>query len=52
VSGTELREESDDLDAEEAWDAEIKRRVEDLESGAVEGIPWPEVRERLFRDFE
>jgi hypothetical protein len=33
---------------EEAWDAEIRRRVEELDSGAVETIPWKEVRERLF----
>jgi hypothetical protein len=32
----------------EAWDAEIRRRVEELDSGAVETIPWKEVRERLF----
>ncbi|MFY9823905.1 MAG: addiction module protein [Thermoanaerobaculia bacterium] len=41
-----------DPDAEEAWDIEIRRRVEELESGAVETIPWAEVRERLFRGFE
>ena len=41
-----------DPDAEEAWDAEIRRRVEELESGKVETIPWSEVRQRLFRDFD
>jgi putative addiction module component (TIGR02574 family) len=41
-----------DPDAEEAWDVEIRRRVEELESGAVEAIPWTEVRKRLFRGFE
>jgi putative addiction module component (TIGR02574 family) len=41
-----------DPDAEEAWDAVIRRRVEELESGAVETIPWTEVRKRLFRGFE
>jgi putative addiction module component (TIGR02574 family) len=41
-----------DPDAEEAWDAEIQRRVEELESGVVETIPWTEVRKRLFRGFE
>ena len=41
-----------DPDAEEAWDVEVRRRVEELESGAVETIPWAEVRERLFRGFE
>ena len=33
------------------WPA-IRRRVEELESGAVEAVPWSEVRERLFRGFE
>lgn len=36
-----------DPDAEEAWDVEIRRRVEELESGNAETIPWAEVRERL-----
>jgi len=39
-------------DAEAAWDAEIQRRVEELDSGAVETIPWTEVRKRLFRGLE
>jgi putative addiction module component (TIGR02574 family) len=38
--------------AEHAWEAVIKRRVEELERGAVETIPWSEVRERLFRGYE
>ena len=41
-----------DAGAEDAWEAEIQRRVRELESGAVETIPWSEVRERLFRGFE
>jgi putative addiction module component (TIGR02574 family) len=41
-----------DPNAEEAWDIEISRRVEELESGSVEAIPWSEVRQRLFRGFE
>ena len=35
--------------AEEAWQAVIERRVEELDKGAVEAVPWSEVRERLFR---
>ncbi len=35
-----------------AWDAEIQRRVAELESGSVETIPWSEVRARLFHGFE
>ena len=41
-----------DPDANEAWDVEIRRRVEELESGAVTAVPWRDVRERLFRGFE
>jgi len=36
---------------QEAWDTEIQRRVEEMESGKVKGIPWSEVREQLFRGF-
>ena len=35
--------------AEEAWEAAIQRRVDELETGAVEAVPWSEVRERFFR---
>lgn len=38
--------------ADEAWEAVIERRVEELETGAVESVPWSEVRERLFRGYE
>lgn len=34
---------------EEAWRAEIERRAQELESGAVQSIPWEVVRERLAR---
>jgi putative addiction module component (TIGR02574 family) len=29
-----------------AWDAEIARRIEELDSGKVTAIPWEEVRKR------
>ena len=29
-----------------AWDAEIKRRIEELDSGEVKTVPWEEVRQR------
>jgi putative addiction module component (TIGR02574 family) len=32
---------------EEAWDEEIKRRVDDIRSGKAEMIPGQEVRRRL-----
>ena len=41
-----------DPDADEAWDAEIRRRVQQLEARTVKTIPWSEVRQRLFRGFE
>jgi putative addiction module component (TIGR02574 family) len=37
---------------DEAWDAEIARRVKELESRTVETVPWSTVRERLFRGYE
>src|SRR5262249_53988521 len=37
-----------DPGAEEAWLKEIRRRVEELDSGAVIAIPWSEARARLL----
>ena len=37
-----------DRDAEEAWDVEIKRRIDELDSGAVTAIPWPEARRMIL----
>ena len=37
---------------EHAWDAEIRRRVQQLETRAVKTVAWSKVRERLFRGFE
>ena len=34
---------------EEAWRIEIERRAKEIESGAVQSIPWEVVRERLDR---
>jgi putative addiction module component (TIGR02574 family) len=34
---------------EDAWRAEIERRMAELDSGSVETIPWEEVRARLYR---
>jgi putative addiction module component (TIGR02574 family) len=36
-----------DEDAEAAWATEVNRRVAELDSGAVETVPWGEVRRRL-----
>jgi putative addiction module component (TIGR02574 family) len=32
-----------------AWDEEIKRRIDELDSGKAKTIPWEEVRERNLR---
>jgi putative addiction module component (TIGR02574 family) len=37
-----------DADAEEAWRREIRRRLVDLDSGAVAAIPWSEARAKLL----
>ena len=34
---------------EAAWLKEIERRVAELDSGAVESVPWAEVRSRVFK---
>jgi len=33
---------------EQAWVAEIERRMVELDSGAIQTIPWDEVRARLY----
>jgi putative addiction module component (TIGR02574 family) len=34
---------------EDAWRAEVERRMAELDSGSVEAIPWEEVKARLYR---
>jgi putative addiction module component (TIGR02574 family) len=41
-----------DPGAEAAWDAEIERRVAEIDAKSVETVPWSQVRDRLFRGFE
>ncbi len=48
----ESLESATDSNATEEWQAVVQRRVQELESGAVESVGWTEVRERLFRGFE
>ena len=36
-----------DLEVEAAWDAEIKRRLDEIDSGAVEMIPLEDVVARM-----
>ena len=33
-----------DQDYEAIWDAEIAKRIADIESGRVKPMPWPEAR--------
>jgi putative addiction module component (TIGR02574 family) len=40
-----------DLEAEHAWDAEISRRIEAIESGAMPLEPWDSVRRRIEKDI-
>jgi putative addiction module component (TIGR02574 family) len=39
-----------DQDAEQAWDAEIERRIAAIEAGQIPLEPWAEVRRRIERD--
>jgi len=41
-----------DSGVEAAWLEEIERRIKELDSGQVEGIPWEEVRERILRRID
>jgi putative addiction module component (TIGR02574 family) len=36
-----------DADAEEAWNAEIGKRVRELQDGTVEAVPWAEAEKRI-----
>jgi putative addiction module component (TIGR02574 family) len=49
LAGTLIDSLDDEVDegAVAAWEAEIDRRVKDLDEGKVKGIPWPVVRRRL-----
>lgn len=42
-------EEPSDEGVEEAWAAEIERRMAEYRAGRVKTIPWSEVRARLHR---
>jgi len=40
-----------DPDAENAWDAEIERRIAAIEAGTVQLEPWEHVRRRIEKDI-
>lgn len=37
---------------QEEWIDVAERRLDELRSGAVTGVPWEEARERLFAKFD
>lgn len=39
--------ESDDPDVREAWDAELARRIDDIDSGRVKTVAWASVQRAL-----
>jgi len=40
-------DDSVDADAEEEWNKEIARRIQELDSGKVKPIPWAEARRQI-----
>lgn len=36
------------LPLDPSWDAEIKRRIQEIDSGKAKLIPWEEARKRIF----
>jgi putative addiction module component (TIGR02574 family) len=40
-----------DPDADQAWDAEIERRIEAIEAGHIALEPWDAVKRRIERDI-
>ena len=44
-----LQDDVVDPDAEVAWEAEISRRLEELNSGLVRTIPWLDARQQILR---
>ena len=40
----------EDFDLE--WQAELRRRAEEVQSGKVEGVPWSTARENILSELE
>ena len=40
-----------EADAESAWDAEIERRIQAIESGEIRLEPWESVKQRIEQDI-
>ena len=43
-------ESSPDKNIELAWQEEVTRRLQEIDAGAVQCIPWEEVRDKLRRN--
>jgi len=43
---------AEDADVEEAWGAEIQNRIEEIQSGKVQPIPWAEARRMILDDTD
>src|SRR5207248_8579378 len=41
-----------DPDAEAAWQAEIAKRIEELDQGKVKPVPWSKARRMIFGDAD
>lgn len=39
-------------DVEAAWSAEIQQRLDELETGQVQPVPWPEARRRILEELD
>ena len=38
-------------DVEAAWAAEVARRIDEIEAGQVESVPWEDVERRIEREI-
>jgi putative addiction module component (TIGR02574 family) len=50
VESLDVDDEADMIHPE--WEAEIARRVADIDSGRVKAIPWPEALRMILSDDE
>jgi putative addiction module component (TIGR02574 family) len=41
-----------DPDAHSAWEAAIRRRIAELDSGEVEGVSWEQARKQIRRQLQ
>ena len=41
-----------DPDADAAWEEEIRRRLEEINQGFVQTVPWPEARRQIIDDTD